>query len=337
MARSYPSSRTHSAARGPGSPFPIVKGAFQLATLVDEAPHGPSWVFERKLDGYRAMAEVREDGQVRLLSRNGLSFTERFPTVARALGATKALWGSVVDGEIVAYEDGVISFEAMQRAQAAGERARLEYLLFDLLAEDGKDLRSLPLRDRKARLLARAPHTGPVRAIGFVGSAERALAEARALGDEGVIAKRADAPYRAERSLDWLKIKLTSEDDFVVIGLTPSKNDAAAMGSLVLATRARPGGPLVHAGRVGTGFDLAERRALAARLRKHALDRPPVEVPREAARGVRWTEPRMVVRVAYTNLTTDGLLRHPTFRGERIDADARNVARERKVGVDSRA
>jgi bifunctional non-homologous end joining protein LigD len=331
MARSSASSRTHSRRPAAGRPFPIVKGAFQLATLVEDAPRGAEWVYERKLDGYRAMGEIAGDGAVRLLSRNGLSFTERFPAIAGALASVASLRGCVVDGEIVAYEDGAISFGAMQR----GSGARLEYLLFDLIAEDGADLRSLPLTQRKARLLARAPRRGIVRAIGFVRDADEALREAQRQGDEGIIAKRAGAPYRGERSLTWLKIKITSEDDFAVVGWTPSKNDANAIGALVLATRAKRGQPLVYAGRVGTGFDQTTRRELAARLRKDTLERPPVEVPQDAARGVRWTEPRMVVRVGFFSVTSDGMLRHPTYRGERIDADVGQVARERKVGLDS--
>jgi bifunctional non-homologous end joining protein LigD len=307
----------------------VSKGIFQLATLVSEPPRGADWVYERKLDGYRAMGDLRRKGHLALTSRNGLSFVEQFPAIAGALSAMPSLRGAVVDGEIVAYEGDAVSFHAMQLARQHGSDGRLEYVLFDLLAASGVDVRELPLSERRARLLERVPLGGVVRAIAYEKDADAALANARALHDEGILAKLANAPYRSERSLGWQKIKITTEDDFVVVGWTASKNGPAAIGSLALATRERKGGPLVYAGRVGTGFDLALRGDLAARLGRRRTPSPPLDVPREAARGVAWTEPRMVVRVGYLSYTPDGVLRHPTFRGERRDIAAVDVARER--------
>jgi bifunctional non-homologous end joining protein LigD len=311
--------------------FAVAKTAFQLATLVTEPPRGPQWVYERKLDGYRAMADLRHKGRVVLMSRNGLPFEQQFPSVARALAAMPSLAGTVVDGEIVAYEGDKISFHAMQVARQSDGGSRLEYMLFDILALSGEDVRELPLVERRALLLSRVPLDGVVRAIGYEVNPDKALAEARSLGDEGIIAKISQAPYRGERSMGWQKIKITTEDDFVVVGWTASKNGPQLIGSLALATRERKGGPLVYAGRVGTGFDLALRRELAFRLDKRRVGSPPLDVPRAAARGVAWTQPRMVVRVAFLSYTPDGVLRHPTFHGERRDIDAANVVRERPV------
>lgn len=312
-----------------GAPFPLSARLFQLATLVSEVPRGGDLLYERKLDGYRALCEIRGDGRVRMISRNGKSFTETFAAIADALAATKGLRGCVVDGEIVAYERGQVSFQAMQRARGGGASG-LELFAFDLLAEEGRDVRSLPLRERKARLLARVPREGTVRALDAVGDADRALDEARRLGDEGILAKVADAPYRAGRSASWRKVKLTTQDDFVVVGRTPPTNPEDRLGSLVLATRERPGGPLVFTGRVGTGFDRSERRRLAARLARVRADAPPVEVPAAGRRGVLWSRPEIVVRVSFLGITEDGVLRHPSFRGERLDLDPRDVVRERR-------
>lgn len=311
--------------------FVVSRATFQLATLVDEPPRGDDWVYERKLDGYRAMGDLRRKGHLGLRSRNGLSFAEAFPVIARALSALPSLRGAVVDGEIVAYEGDEVSFQAMQRARQQGNHERLEYVVFDLLAVAGEDVRARPLLERRALLLERLPSTGVVRALGYKKDADVALADARALHDEGIIAKLANAPYRSERSLDWQKIKITTEDDFVVVGWTASKQGPSAIGSLALATRERKAGPLVYAGRVGTGFSLALRAELAVRLGRRRVSSPPLDVPRVAARGVSWTAPRMVARVGYLSYTSDGLLRHPTFRGERRDLAAEDVARERPL------
>jgi bifunctional non-homologous end joining protein LigD len=275
------------------------------------------------------MAYLPQEGPVRLLSRNGLSFAETFPTIASALCRIRSLRGCIVDGEIVAYEGERVSFSAIKNIRELGPDPKLDYLLFDLLAEDGHDIRQLPLSERKARLLGRTPKGGPVRAIGHTDKPDQALAEARVRGDEGIVAKRADAPYRGERSPLWLKVKMTTQDDFAVVGWSSSKADPSMMGSLALATRDVRGGPLRYAGHVGTGFDRAARRYWAERLRASRAAEPAVAVPRDAARGVRWARPEHVVRVAYYAYTEDGVLRHPSYRGERADIGPDDVLRDR--------
>lgn len=308
-----------------GAPFSITKATFQLATLKDELPEGPEWVYERKLDGYRAMADVREDGHVRLISRNALSLARRFPEVVEALEKLPGLAGCILDGEVVAYEDDKVSFHALQHSSS---KTRLEYLVFDLLAEDGHDLRALPYEERKARLLERAPKRGIVRALPFQPDPRQALARARILGDEGILAKRRDIPYRGGRSTLWIKYKVLLQDDFVVIGYKPSTNPSDPIGSLALATRDEAGGSLRYAGRVGTGFDRADRLSLAEKLSGTAVPKPAVDVPTSERRGIRWVTPKLVVRVAYLEETPDGVLRHPTFRGERDEVAAAEVVRE---------
>lgn len=308
--------------------FAITKATFQLATLKDELPEGPGWVYERKLDGYRAMADVRNEDRVRLLSRNGLSLAGRFPSILEALAGMPELRGCVLDGEIVAYEGDRVSFHALRSSN--GPR-KLEYLVFDILVEEGKDIRHLPYEERKRRLLARLPLRGTVRALPFQPDARQALTRARLLGDEGIMAKRRDVPYRGGRSALWVKYKVQHQDDFVVIGWKPSANPRDPIGSLALATRDRKGGPLRYAGRVGTGFDRADRIDLAERLSPLREREPACPVPVSERRGMRWVRPCVVVRVAFLEGTPDGVLRHPTYRGLREDVDAGAVVREGKA------
>ena len=310
--------------------FVITKATFQLATLKDELPEGPEWVYERKLDGYRAMADVRNEGRVRLLSRNGLSLAGRFPSIVDELAAMPELRGCVLDGEVVAYEGNRISFHALRRDDPS---KRLEYLVFDLLVEDGNDIRQLPYEERKARLLDRLSLRGPVRALPFQPDPRQALTRARMLGDEGIVAKRRDMPYRGGRSTIWIKYKVQLQDDFVVVGWKPSANPRDPIGSLALATRDRKGGPLRYSGRVGTGFDRADRIQLAEHLAPLRASEPPCAIPTSERRGMRWVKPKVVVRVAFLEETPDGVLRHPTYRGLREDVEARAVVREGKEEV----
>lgn len=314
-------------ASAPRLPFPISKGTFQLATLADELPEGADWVYERKLDGYRAMAEVRADGNVRLLSRNALSLSSRFPTIVDELARIPELRGCIVDGEIVAYEGDKISFHALQKPNRA---SKIEYLIFDLLAEDGQDLRPLPYEERKARLSQRAPRRGMIRALPSLADSRQAKARARLFQDEGIMAKRRGEPYRGGRTTSWIKYKALLQDDFIVVGYQPSKRPGDPIGSLALATRDIAGGPLRYAGRVGTGFDREDRLRLFEELIPLRASEPACSVPASERLGVRWVLPELVIRVAYLEETEDGILRHPTFRGERDDITAAEVAREEK-------
>lgn len=303
----------------------ITPATFQLATLRDELPEGPEWVYERKLDGYRAMADVRSEGRVRLISRNGLSFASRFPSIVEALASMPELRGCVLDGEVVAYEGNRISFHALRRGDAS---TRLEYLVFDMLVEEGEDIRQLPYEERKERLLERLSLRGSVRALPFQPDSRQALTRARMLGDEGIVAKRRDKPYRGGRSTSWIKYKVQLQDDFVVLGWKPSTNQRDPIGSLALGTRDRKRGPLRYSGRVGTGFDREDRHRLAERLAPLRAQKPACAIPSSERRGMRWVEPDVVVRVAFLEETPDGFLRHPTYRGLRDDIEASEVVRE---------
>jgi len=297
----------------------------ELATLVDAAPEGDEWVHELKLDGYRLLC--RRDGKtVRLFTRNGNDWTDRFPTLAEALRALPVK-SVVLDGEAVVLDaEGRSSFQALQRA--FGERApALHLFVFDLLFLDGYDVRAAPLLERKAllrRLLAAVPDDAALRLSDHVvGQGPAVLAEACKRGAEGIVSKRADAPYRAGRTRDWLKVKCARRQEFVIAGFTDPSGSRRGFGALVLAAR-DAGGTLRHVGKVGTGFDSATLVGLRKRLEK--LERPkPAITGAPRGRGLHWVEPRLVAEVSFTEWTGDGRIRHPAFVALREDKAADEV------------
>lgn len=306
----------------------------ELATLVDEAPRDPGWWFELKVDGYRAIAYV-DRGKARIVSRGGLDWTARYPSIAEALGRL-AVESAVLDGEICALaEDGTTSFGALQTAAKTGRSSTLAYVIFDLLYRDGEDLRLLPLSKRKAALAQILAGTRlPLHPIEHVaGNGDRLFREACRRGHEGIVGKRSDAPYTSGRSRTWVKVKCEKRDEFVIVGFTPPKGKRTGLGALVVATRETPkrGAPLTFAGKVGTGFDEATLSALESRLRPLAQSAPPVSVPRGVAgiRDTTWVEPALVCEIQFSEWTADGRLRHPVFVGLREDKPATAVARER--------
>ena len=316
----------------PGNPPPLPDFIPpELATLTDKAPAGDGWIHEIKLDGYRTAARL-EAGKVRMLTRSGLDWTARFRPIAAALAVPK-IRAAYLDGEIaVLGEDGVTSFAALQDALSRGQAQRLTYHVFDLLHLDGRDLTGLPLIERKALLaplLARLPKGSPVRYSDHVqGQGPKFFAQACKLHLEGIVSKRAAAPYRSRRTEDWLKVKCLNRQEFVIGGWMASDKPGRELRSLLLGYYDR--GKLVFAGKAGTGFGLAAGRELAERLRKIERDTPPfVAVPRAYQRGARWVDPRLVAEVTFTTWTADHLLRHPSFEGLREDKPAKDVKLER--------
>ena len=303
----------------------------ELATLTDKAPAGDGWIHEIKLDGYRTAARL-EAGKVRMLTRSGLDWTARFRPIATALALPK-IRAAYLDGEIaVMGEDGITSFAALQDALSRGQAQRLTYHVFDLLHLDGRDLTGLPLIERKALLaplIARLPKGGPIRYSDHVqGQGPAFFAQACKHHLEGIVAKRAAAPYSSGRTEDWLKVKCLNRQEFVIGGWMRSDKPGRELRSLLLGYYDR--GKLVFAGKAGTGFGLVAGRELAERLGKIERDTPPfVAVPREYQRGARWVDPRLVAEVTFTTWTADHLLRHPSFEGLREDKPAKDVKLER--------
>jgi bifunctional non-homologous end joining protein LigD len=296
------------------------------AVLTDEPFDDPGWIFERKLDGVRCMAHRDGGGPVRLLSRTDRDMTGQFAELAEALEAQPA-GDLVVDGEIVAFQDGVTSFSRLQRR--GREQVSVFLYVFDLLRHDGRDVRDLPLRERKALLRDALKFGGRVRYSAHRNEhGKRLFREACSQGLEGLIAKRADSPYRSgARSRDWLKLKCHFEQELVIGGFTAPQGSRTDFGALLVGYW--EGGRLSYAGKVGTGFDRATLETLGRRLRELERDEPPFADVHPIPRGTHWVDPELVAQIGFAEWTRDGRLRHPRYLGLRDDKPARDVVRER--------
>ncbi|HEX8987538.1 MAG TPA: DNA ligase D [Rhodocyclaceae bacterium] len=307
----------------------------QLATLVAAPPASDGWLYEIKYDGYRLMARLADHG-ARLYTRAGNDWTARLPGLAARLAQMK-LDGSWLDGEIVVLNgDGVPDFQALQNAFDRNARNGISYFVFDAPWLAGRDLRALPLAERKRRLaeaLAAAPAGGKGAAVAYAehfagdaGDIGAALEQACRLGLEGLIGKRADSGYASERGRDWIKLKCRPRQEFVVGGYSDPRGSRAAFGALLLGLR-ETDGQLRYAGRVGTGFDERLLASLGDRLARLATKAPPFEnPPRE--KDVHWVRPELVAEVAYGGWTRENQLRQASFLGLREDKPAGEVRRE---------
>jgi bifunctional non-homologous end joining protein LigD len=295
------------------------------AVLTDAPFSDPGWIFERKLDGIRCLAH-RDGGPVRLVSRTDRDMTGQFPELAEALEAEPCR-DFVVDGEIVAFHGGVTSFSRLQRR--GRERVAVFLYVFDLLRLEGRDVRELPLRRRKALLRKALRFGGPVRLSPHRNEhGEPLFREACRKGLEGLIAKRADSPYGSgARSRDWLKLKCHAEQELVIGGFTAPHGSRTDFGALLVGYREDD--ELRYAGKVGTGFDRATLQTLGHRLRELERDAPPFADVHPIPRGTHWVEPELVAQIAFSEWTRDGRLRHPRYLGLRDDKPARDVVRER--------
>jgi bifunctional non-homologous end joining protein LigD len=304
-----------------------------LAETADEPFTRDDWVFELKLDGYRLLAS-KSHGEALLLTRNGNDYTGVFPEIARAIKAIP-FEDCVIDGEVVVLDAaGMPSFSRLQRRGRLSspldvKRAAVElpatFYAFDLLAFEDFDLRPLPLVRRKELLLEAIPKLGPVRGLDHIEREGEAFFEqVSKLGLEGMIAKKADVPYRAGRSPYWLKIKAEPTGDFVIVGFTEPRGSRAHLGALQLGDMVN--GALVYAGRVGTGFNesfLAELRAMLDPIVRReppcagpALAKGAEPLPSEAipdTSTTTWVDPTYVCEVRFREWTPDGVLRHATF------------------------
>jgi bifunctional non-homologous end joining protein LigD len=298
----------------------------QLATLVTRPPKAGEWVYEVKHDGYRMLA--RCSSEVKFFSRSGRDWTGKLPHLVRALenlGIEEA-W---LDGEIVVLRpDGRSSFQALQNAFDAGSDSKIVYYVFDAPFLGGRDLRQLPLRERKNRL---RKALGPDPVIRFsddlAGTAEEVLEQACKLGLEGLIGKQADSVYVAGRTRTWIKLKCRLRQDFVIVGYTKPGGSRHGFGALLLGLYERPR-KLVYAGKVGTGFDDELLSTLSRRFSSLKTKEPPLEnPPRE--KDVTWLRPRLVGEVEFAERTDDGVIRQGSFMGLREDIPAKQVGMEK--------
>ena len=311
-----------------------------LATLSSKAPDSGKWVHEIKFDGYRIQARL-DRGKVKLLTRKGLNWTSKFPTVAAAIAKLPAK-SALIDGEVVVEgDDGLSSFSLLQQDLKASRHDRMVLYGFDLMHLDGADLKSLPLVSRKdalAKLFKREPARGVLRlSESLTEAGSTLLRHACKMGLEGIVSKVADAPYRSGRGQDWIKTKCSDRQELVVAGVVPSTVDARAVGALVLSFYERD--KLHYAGRTGTGFTHEIARSLFRKLKALETAKAPFETIPAEERGARkpiWVEPSMVVEVDFHGWTHGERVRQASFQGVREDKAAKDVVREKTIAVASR-
>ena len=303
----------------------------ELATLVDSAPDG-EWLYEIKFDGYRVMARI-ENGDVRLITRNGHDWTHKLPRQAEALAAL-GLESAWLDGEmVVANEQGVPDFQALQNAFDAGSSGRIAYYLFDLPYLNGMDLRKVPVEQRRTALAAvLEANEDPLLRFSdaFEETPEALLNSACQMQMEGLIGKRMGSAYVSRRSNDWIKLKCKNRQEFVVVGFSDPKGARSAFGALLLGLHDADSGELRYAGKVGTGFNETTLKGIYQQLLPLETKKPAVVNPPTGyeAKGVHWLEPTLLAEVAFAEMTKEGSVRHAVFHGLRSDKPARAITQE---------
>ena len=301
-------------------------------------PNGTGWTYEIKFDGYRILSRC-EGGETRLFTRNGNDWTAKMETLARQVSnlAAKTAW---LDGEVVVLgEDGLPKFNALQNAFDSGATERIVYFVFDVLYLNGKDLRDIEFRERRAVLeqLFADYDQGRVRlSQTFDADGVSVLQSACKMGLEGVIAKRLNAPYRSARTEAWQKVKCQLRQEFVIGGFTLRTGARREVGSLLLGVY-DDNRRLRYAGSVGTGWDSATAASILQALEKLEVSESAFDPDYGPTKGrwskrakgsERWVKPNAVAEVSFVEWTPDGSIRHPTFRGMRQDKKAETIRRE---------
>jgi bifunctional non-homologous end joining protein LigD len=320
----------------PETPFPS-SVELELATLVDEAPEGDEWVAEVKYDGYRVVLAL-QDGRARAFTRSHAEWSDRFPTL---IGAAQALPAAsvILDGEAVVFDQsGISRFELLQRA-IAEHPERIVFAAFDLLYLNGRDVRNLPLEQRKEllrELLGGLDEASPLRYAEHVAGGSADFYSRACVSDlEGIVCKRAASRYVPGRGREWVKVKCRQTQEFVVGGFTEGAGARTALGAVLVGTYDSE--RLVYAGRVGSG--LSEAMVVSLREKLDALEQPasPFDpAPHITGHVVHWARPETVVQVAFREWTSEGLLRQPVFLGLREDKPAAEAVREEVVGANPR-
>ena len=303
----------------------------QLATLADEIFDNDEWVFENKYDGYRALIQINK-GNVELVSRNGISFNSKYKQLVESFGVIKD--DIILDGEIVIEDKkGNSRFQWLQYFQDSPDQGKLKCYVFDILYFNGFDLTSLELLQRKRILEALLPKTDDIiYSPHSIGKGTKALAETEKKGGEGLIAKKITSTYHVnKRSKEWLKIKVTKEQEMVIGGYTEPKGSRTGFGSLLLGYY--QDGKFVYSGKVGTGFNEESLKEMYQTLKKLESKTSHFETKPKEPRA-HWTKPELVAQIKYSEWTETGSLRHPVFIALRTDKKPKDVTRETPVPTD---
>ena len=324
--------RKEKSKRRKSAPLPKFKNP-QLARLADDVPAGNGWMHEIKFDGYRAIVAAKGD-DVRVYTRSGKDWTDKFGPLVETI-ATLGLPACLIDGEIVAVDGkGNPDFSTLQSVLkrghgSQGKKDKLQFHAFDLLHLDGEPLGDLPNIERKERLEALlATATAPIHiAEHVIGAGEQLLETMCSAGQEGIISKKMDAPYRHSRSKSWLKVKCTRRQEFVIVGWKKSSAKGRPFASLLMAQN--EGKELVYKGNVGTGFSADDFEELMPKLKRLERKTPPVEIDKTSGRGVTWVTPKLVAEVAFSEFTGEGNIRHGSYLGLRADKPANEVKPEK--------
>ncbi|MBJ2154259.1 DNA ligase D [Variovorax sp. IB41] len=321
-----------------GMPEGAVKAAMpaklspQLATLVDAPPpNAEDWVYEIKFDGYRMLARIDAEG-VRLFTRNGHDWTAKLEHLAEALGRMKLKQGWI-DGEIVVLNDaGTTDFQALQNAFDRSRTERIVFFAFDVPYYDGHDLTGVPLTERRAFLasLLKKPPAAVHYSETFDAPARDIVLSACKIGLEGIIGKRKDSGYTSRRSPNWIKLKCSQRQEFVIGGYTDPKGSRVGFGSLLMGVHDEAG-DLIYAGGVGSGFNDRLLADLLARMQKLAIDERPFKNRTENDRRAHWIKPVLLAEVTFSEWTSDGHIRHGVFHALRSDKPAKAIVREKPV------
>jgi DNA ligase D-like protein (predicted ligase) len=303
-----------------------------LATLVEKPFSSSEWIYEKKFDGVRCIA-CKKDNKVTLYSRNKKSMNSSFPEIVEALENIKKK-DFVIDGEIVAFDRGITSFSKLQQRihlknplASVIKNVKVYYYIFDILIDQGEDLRKKSIIERKKILKENFSFSNKLRFSQFCRkNGIKYFLEAKKNGLEGVIAKRNESKYISKRCGDWLKFKCVNQQEFIIIGYTEPQRSRVGFGSILIGYYKNKN--LHYAGKVGTGFNQKVLCDLKKKLSRLELKESPIKNEKIKGRGITWIKPSLIAQVGFSEWTKDGKLRHPRFLGIRKDKPIKSIERE---------